>query len=163
REAAAPGRGPRGEAGGVGVRSSRSSPSADLPDTPRGKAPPSRGRRLALARGVSPHALAPTTDGSLAGTCVVAPHAPDLESAASPRRTKRTDQGGFAMPRTIRLALACAVLAAVCGAAATARAEAGVTVHLTANRVTKLMGRDVLAPAETARPGETLEYRAVYR
>lgn len=67
------------------------------------------------------------------------------------------------MPRTIRLALACAVLAAVCGAAATARAEAGVTVHLTANRVTKLMGRDVLAPAETARPGETLEYRAVYR
>jgi len=67
------------------------------------------------------------------------------------------------MHRHSRFALACAVAAAVVCSAPAARAEAGVTVHLSANRVTKLVGREVLIPAETARPGETLEYRAVYR
>ena len=56
-----------------------------------------------------------------------------------------------------------AVAAAVSFVATAARAEDSVTVQLTANRVTKTQGRESLAPAEQARPGETLEYRAVYR
>jgi uncharacterized repeat protein (TIGR01451 family) len=55
------------------------------------------------------------------------------------------------------------VAAAVSFAAGVARANDGVTVQLTANRVTKSQGRESLAPADQARPGETLEYRAVYR
>lgn len=66
------------------------------------------------------------------------------------------------MYRYLRFALAMAVAAAVSFTAPVARAGAGVSVALTANRVTKAQGREVLAPADAARPGETLEYRAVY-
>ncbi len=55
-----------------------------------------------------------------------------------------------------------AIAAAVSLTATVARADDSVTVQLTANRVTKAQGRESLAPAEQARPGETLEYRAVY-
>jgi len=65
------------------------------------------------------------------------------------------------MHRSIRTALALAFVALV--AAPAARAQGGVTVELTASRVTKTQGRDVLAPAEQARPGDLLEYRALYR
>lgn len=67
------------------------------------------------------------------------------------------------MYRYLRFALAMAVAAAVLVTAPAARAGAGVSVELTANRVTKSQGREVLAPAEQAQPGETLEYRATYR
>ena len=60
-------------------------------------------------------------------------------------------------------ARAVAVAAGVSLVATVARADNNVTVQLTANRVTKTQGRESLAPAEQARPGETLEYRAVYR
>ncbi len=65
------------------------------------------------------------------------------------------------MHRSIRspLALAC-VLAAF---AAPAFAAGDVTVELTANRVTKAQGRDVLSAAEQARPGDVIQYRALYR
>ena len=42
-------------------------------------------------------------------------------------------------------------------------AAGDVTVALTAQKVTKVDGHEVLASAEKAKPGEVLEYRAVYR
>jgi uncharacterized repeat protein (TIGR01451 family) len=68
------------------------------------------------------------------------------------------------MHRSIRssLALAC-VLAAFAAVPTTARAAGDVTVELTANRVTKSQGRDVLAPAEAARPGDVIQYKALYK
>ncbi len=67
------------------------------------------------------------------------------------------------MHRYSRFALAFVVAAAVSFAAPSAHAAGGVTVQLTAQRVTQAQGREVLAPADQAHPGETLEYRAVYR
>lgn len=67
------------------------------------------------------------------------------------------------MHRSIRTALAAALAAAVLVTAAVAASANGVTVELTANRVMKSQNREVLAPAAEAHPGETLEYRAVYR
>lgn len=67
------------------------------------------------------------------------------------------------MQRKSIFALVTVAAAVVASLAPAARAETGVTVQLTANRVTKTPEREVLAPAEQARPGETLEYRAVYR
>jgi uncharacterized repeat protein (TIGR01451 family) len=67
------------------------------------------------------------------------------------------------MHRSIRspLVLAVALVALVATPAAHAAGE--VAVELTANRVTKSQGRDVLAPAEQARPGDLLQYRALYK
>ena len=67
------------------------------------------------------------------------------------------------MHRSIRSTLALALAMAALAAAAVAHAAGGVTVELTANRVTKSQGREVLAPAEQARPGDLLEYRALYK
>ena len=67
------------------------------------------------------------------------------------------------MRRTVRPLLALMVTAAVWFTASPASAASDVTVQLTAQRVTRVQGREALASAEQARPGETLEYRAVYR
>lgn len=47
-------------------------------------------------------------------------------------------------------------------APALAYADGDVTVTLHAARVTMANGREVLAPADQAKPGEVLQYRAVY-
>ena len=60
-------------------------------------------------------------------------------------------------------ACAATVAAVMTLTATAARADNSVTVRLTANRVTKTQGREALASAEQAHPGELLEYRAVYR
>jgi uncharacterized repeat protein (TIGR01451 family) len=81
----------------------------------------------------------------------------------------RTDQGGQAMHRFIRLTLAIA-LAAVAGgvtpiahaAGSSAPKPGAVAVELTANRITRTQGKEVLVPAEKAKPGELIEYRARY-
>ena len=66
------------------------------------------------------------------------------------------------MHRSRFFACAAAVTTAV-WLTAVAHADNSVTVQLTAKRVTKAQGHESLTPAEQARPGETLEYRAVYR
>jgi hypothetical protein len=70
------------------------------------------------------------------------------------------------MHRSVRLTLAI-LIAAAAGVAArpvlAANPAGSVAVELTANRVTKSQGKEVLAPAEKAQPGETIEYRALYR
>lgn len=66
------------------------------------------------------------------------------------------------MHRDVRSLLVLALAGAVSFTAPPARAAGSVSVKLTAQRVTRVQGRDVLASAESARPGETLEYRAVY-
>src|SRR6185369_16657911 len=86
-------------------------------------------------------------------------------------RRARTDQGGQAMHRFVRLTLAIAIAAAGsvappahAAASSPAKPAAGsVAVELTAQRVTKAQGKEVLAPADEARPGELIEYRALYR
>jgi len=74
------------------------------------------------------------------------------------------------MHRFVRLTLAIALVTAAgaasrpAHAAAPAKPAAGsVTVELTANRVTKAQGKEVLVPADEAKPGELFEYRARYR
>ena len=76
------------------------------------------------------------------------------------------------MHRSIRLTLAIAIAAAASVAARPAHAAkadpakpavGSVAVELSANRVTKAQGKEVLVPAEEAKPGELLEYRALYR
>jgi uncharacterized repeat protein (TIGR01451 family) len=67
------------------------------------------------------------------------------------------------MYRSVRFCLALAVAVAVLVTAPAARAGGGVSVQLTANRITKSQGREVLSSAAQAHPGETLEYRATYR
>lgn len=63
-------------------------------------------------------------------------------------------------PHRVRLVSILACLAALSGAAA-ARAE--VDVRLTAHRVTTdARGQETTAPAEQAKPGDLVEYRAVY-
>src|SRR5262245_39048168 len=75
------------------------------------------------------------------------------------------------MHRFVRLTLAIA-LAAVFGAAARPAlaasppakpASGSVAVELTANRITKSQGKEVLAAADEAKPGELIQYRALYR
>jgi uncharacterized repeat protein (TIGR01451 family) len=66
------------------------------------------------------------------------------------------------MYRYARFAPALVLALAASFAASITHAAGGVTVALTANRVTQTQGRESLAPAEQAHPGETLEYRAVY-
>ncbi len=67
------------------------------------------------------------------------------------------------MHRRVRSMLSLAAAATVLVTAAVAYASGGVTVQLTANRITKAQGREVVSPADQAQPGETLEYRATYR
>jgi uncharacterized repeat protein (TIGR01451 family) len=75
------------------------------------------------------------------------------------------------MHRLIRLTLAIAIAAAagaVSGPAHAASnpakpAQGSVAVELTAKRVTKDQGKEVLVPADEAKPGELIEYRALYR
>jgi uncharacterized repeat protein (TIGR01451 family) len=66
------------------------------------------------------------------------------------------------MHRSIRLALAFALIGTAL-AASVVFAAGGVTVELTAHRVTMTQGRETLAPADQAKPGELLEYRALYK
>jgi uncharacterized repeat protein (TIGR01451 family) len=76
------------------------------------------------------------------------------------------------MQRFVRLMLAIAIAAApgisfrpaFAATTSLAKPAAGtVAVELTANRVTKAQGKEVLVPAEQAKPGELIEYRALYR
>ena len=67
------------------------------------------------------------------------------------------------MPRFPRFAIALLIMVALGFTVSGAAAAGNVSVRLTANRVTKIDGREVLIPAAQAHPGETLEYRAVYR
>jgi uncharacterized repeat protein (TIGR01451 family) len=73
------------------------------------------------------------------------------------------------MHRFVRLMLAIAIAAAVSRPASAANASpakpaaGSVAVELTASRVTKAQGKEVLVPAEQAKPGELIEYRALYR
>jgi uncharacterized repeat protein (TIGR01451 family) len=83
------------------------------------------------------------------------------------------------MHRFVRLTLAIAIAAAAAavtrpvhaagpeprpGSPDPAKSAAGsVAVELTAQRVTKEQGREVLVPADEAKPGELIEYRALYR
>src|SRR5262249_5607851 len=83
---------------------------------------------------------------------------------ACTRPPTRTDQGGLAMYRSIRLTLAILIAAAAGVAAGPARAgEGSVAAEPTATRGTKARGKEVLVPADKAQPGELLEYRALYR
>lgn len=59
------------------------------------------------------------------------------------------------------LAIACVLVATF--APALAFADGDVRVALTAQRVTLVDGKEVLVPADEARPGDVLEYRVVYR
>jgi uncharacterized repeat protein (TIGR01451 family) len=72
------------------------------------------------------------------------------------------------MHRFVRLMLAIAIAAAVAPPAFAAGAPAkpatgSVAVELSANRVTKQQGKELLVAADEAKPGELIEYRALYR
>jgi uncharacterized repeat protein (TIGR01451 family) len=80
------------------------------------------------------------------------------------------------MHRFVRLTLAIALAAAAGTATRPAHAQGtraehapakqapgSVAVELTANRITKSQGKEVLAAADEAKPGELIEYRALYR
>jgi uncharacterized repeat protein (TIGR01451 family) len=60
-----------------------------------------------------------------------------------------------------RLALALSVVG-LCLPHGVALAEGDVSVSLTANRVTMSQGKEAYTPADEARPGEVIEYRATY-
>ncbi len=67
------------------------------------------------------------------------------------------------MHRFVRRRLALALFVAgllPCGAAF---AGGDISVALTANRVTMSQGKEAYIPADHARPGETIEYRATYK
>lgn len=66
------------------------------------------------------------------------------------------------MHRTHLRALALLFVAAATLAPAHAQAKDAVTIALEANKVTHEKGREVLVPAEKAKPGEVIEYRATY-
>jgi len=67
------------------------------------------------------------------------------------------------MHASFRRSLAIALTAMALLAPVVALADGSVHVALTAQRVTEVNGHEVLLSAEKARPGEVLEYRAVYR
>lgn len=67
------------------------------------------------------------------------------------------------MFRFIMRTFAIAMVAAAISAPAPAFAEGDVHVALTAQRVTIAQGKEVLVSAEKARPGDVIEYRAVYK
>jgi uncharacterized repeat protein (TIGR01451 family) len=66
------------------------------------------------------------------------------------------------MSSSLRRTLAIAFVAVAMSAPALAFAEGGVHVALSAQRVTLADGKEVFVPAEQARPGDVIEYRAVY-
>lgn len=66
------------------------------------------------------------------------------------------------MFRSIPRHLVAAIVMLGVSAPLTAHAAGDVSVTLTAHRVTRVEGREVLASAERAKPGETIEYRATY-
>ena len=75
------------------------------------------------------------------------------------------------MHRFIRLTLAIAIAVAAGAVSRPAHAAGNpakpaagsVAVELSAQRVTKDQGKEVLVPADEAKPGELIEYRALYR
>jgi uncharacterized repeat protein (TIGR01451 family) len=67
------------------------------------------------------------------------------------------------MHRHISRTLATALLAMAMFAPAAAHASDPVHVALSAQRVTTQNGHETFAPADKARPGEVIEYRATYR
>ena len=66
------------------------------------------------------------------------------------------------MHRTLRILTALAVTVAGLGSCALAFAEGDVTVALTAHRITVSQGKEARLPAEQAKPGDVIEYRATY-
>jgi uncharacterized repeat protein (TIGR01451 family) len=64
---------------------------------------------------------------------------------------------------SLRRILALALVSAAVFAPALAFADGDVHVALTAQRVTLVDGKEVLVSADKARPGDVIEYRAVYR
>lgn len=67
------------------------------------------------------------------------------------------------MHQHLKRALAFAITAAALCAPAFAFANGDVRVSLTSQRVTIVDGKEVLVSAEKARPGDVIEYRAVYQ
>jgi uncharacterized repeat protein (TIGR01451 family) len=67
------------------------------------------------------------------------------------------------MHRFVRTVSTLAVMWVALGAAGVALAGDDVTVTLTAHKVEREKGREVLRTAETARPGDLIEYHARYR
>lgn len=67
------------------------------------------------------------------------------------------------MQQHLKRAIAIAIVAVAAFAPALALADSDVRVALTSQRVTLVDGKEVLVPADKARPGDVLEYRAVYR
>ncbi len=66
------------------------------------------------------------------------------------------------MHRTLRILTALAVTVAGLGSCALAFAEGDVTVALTAHRIMVSQGKEARLPAEQAKPGDVIEYRATY-
>ncbi len=66
------------------------------------------------------------------------------------------------MHRTLRFFFALAITVAGLGSSALAFAEGDVTVALTAHRITVSQGMEARLPAEQAKPGDVIEYRATY-
>lgn len=66
------------------------------------------------------------------------------------------------MFRTLQRSFAVATLAVALFAPAIALAADEVAVALTARRVVNVQGRETLVDATQAKPGETIEYRAIY-
>lgn len=67
------------------------------------------------------------------------------------------------MHRFLQRSLAILLVAAASVAPASAFAAGHVSVALTAQKVTLTDGHETFGPADRAKPGETLEYRATYR
>jgi uncharacterized repeat protein (TIGR01451 family) len=67
------------------------------------------------------------------------------------------------MFRSLRHTFVYAIVAVAIFAPALAHADGDVHVALTAQRVTIADGKDVYVSAEKARPGDVIEYRAVYK
>ncbi len=63
---------------------------------------------------------------------------------------------------SFKRALVAMLTVAALAAPVVASADGAVRVALTAQRVTTANGREVLVPAEKARPGDVIEYRATY-
>ena len=66
------------------------------------------------------------------------------------------------MHRTMRILTALVVTVAGLGSCALAFAEGDVTVALTAHRIMVSQGKEARLPAEQAKPGDVIEYRATY-
>lgn len=66
------------------------------------------------------------------------------------------------MHRTLRFFTALALTVAGLGTYALAHAEGDVTVALTAHRIMVSQGKEARLPAEQAKPGDVIEYRATY-